>query len=627
MNLKKVLISLLCFILLFTSTALAFQAGESGKAKGNLSALLKSKEDNLFDMDDILEWLEKRTGKDFDEFLEKILKKHEDRNQKNNEKVSMKASLTTKLKNGKLQMDFSLINNTGRWLPVVFKPGEAYEITVKDAKGRTVYKKSGDYGQGYVELDFLDKKTAIVPLMLKPGANKQLSFSEVWDLRDNSGAEVAPGTYTVSVKVRPVLLEDGKAKEIDVTAAEKKITVKSTKPEKEKLLETRLDTKLEKDSLKMNFSLVNTSSKDIDLYFSSGQKYEIVITNSRGQEVYRWSEGKAFTLALVEAKLAAGKKMEFAESWDLTGKDGKKVPAGKYTVEVRILARPVDGSIVLTEDQLKAKKTVEIKDVKQAQVFDTTLKARVVNDEMVFSFALVNISGKDQEVRFNSGQKYDIVITNNSGREVYRWSEGRFFTEAIEYVTVKKGGSLEFTESWDFKNKNGEIVEPGQYNVKVEIKAQPKEEGQSFSKEEVTAEAKITVPEIKEKKRISTYLSTDLKDGKLHIDCFLFNLTGEDLKLRFNTSQKYDIVVTDANGTEVYRWSDGKTFLQFISYEDLKKAQVLSFSEVWDLKGKSGRKVPGGQYTVRVEMKAFPEDWNDSFSPAELTAEELIRIQ
>ena len=63
MNLKKVLISLLCFILLFTSTALAFQAGESGKAKGNLSALLKSKEDNLFDMDDILEWLEKRIKK------------------------------------------------------------------------------------------------------------------------------------------------------------------------------------------------------------------------------------------------------------------------------------------------------------------------------------------------------------------------------------------------------------------------------------------------------------------------------------------------------------------------------------------------------------------------------------
>ena len=63
------------------------------------------------------------------------------------------------------------------------------------------------------------------------------------------------------------------------------------------------------------------------------------------------------------------------------------------------------------------------------------------------------------------------------------------------------------------------------------------------------------------------------------------------------TSQLYDFTVV-REGTEVWRWSEGKLFTAQITEVVLGPGQTGQYKAVWDGKGKDGRPAPPGRYTV-----------------------------
>jgi len=70
----------------------------------------------------------------------------------------------------------------------------------------------------------------------------------------------------------------------------------------------------------------------LTLEFGSGQTYEFVIKDEKGQVVYRWSDGRAFTLAIRKESFGPGEKV-YAFLVRLSDKDGQPLPEGKYTAE------------------------------------------------------------------------------------------------------------------------------------------------------------------------------------------------------------------------------------------------------------------------------------------------------
>ncbi len=79
---------------------------------------------------------------------------------------------------------------------------------------------------------------------------------------------------------------------------------------------------------------------------------------------------------------------------------------------------------------------------------------------------LENTSGTPFRIQFNSGQKLDVVIRNEDGKEVWRWSDGRAFTRAIEVVEI--GG----VRTWAVEKRMGEDGRPwpsGIYIVEAEL--------------------------------------------------------------------------------------------------------------------------------------------------------------
>lgn len=82
-----------------------------------------------------------------------------------------------------------------------------------------------------------------------------------------------------------------------------------------------------------------------------------------------------------------------------------------------------------------------------SQPLDGSIEASV-GREVAFAFRVVN-RGNRVEVMFPSGQTHDFVVLDSTGRELWRWSEGRMFTQALQTRVLNRGDTLVFRANWD----------------------------------------------------------------------------------------------------------------------------------------------------------------------------------
>lgn len=82
---------------------------------------------------------------------------------------------------------------------------------------------------------------------------------------------------------------------------------------------------------------------------------------------------------------------------------------------------------------------------------DATLDATVgtaADGEATFTFEVENSGSEPVELTFRSGKRIDVVVTDTTGTEVWRWSDGRMFTQAITSVELGPGETFDETVSW-----------------------------------------------------------------------------------------------------------------------------------------------------------------------------------
>lgn len=117
-------------------------------------------------------------------------------------------------------------------------------------------------------------------------------------------------------------------------------------------LQTKADYELIDGELVFEFELTNNHTTAQNLIFSSGQQFEIIIRNTDGEEVYRYSYGKFFTMALVYRWIEPGETLNWKYRWDLTNNNGKALAPGKYTAEIIIVARPQNQGVERLDKEL-----------------------------------------------------------------------------------------------------------------------------------------------------------------------------------------------------------------------------------------------------------------------------------
>jgi intracellular proteinase inhibitor BsuPI len=91
--------------------------------------------------------------------------------------------------------------------------------------------------------------------------------------------------------------------------------------------------------------------------------------------------------------------------------------------------------------------------------FDSHLMVKVAKRTARFALNVKNVGRKHVEIRFPNGQVSDFAVLDSAGREVWRWSTGRMFTQGVQNKFLGTGESVEADAAWNAGAK------PGHYTV------------------------------------------------------------------------------------------------------------------------------------------------------------------
>jgi hypothetical protein len=92
--------------------------------------------------------------------------------------------------------------------------------------------------------------------------------------------------------------------------------------------------------------LENGTATPLTLVFSSGQFFDIEVSDRSGDVVWRWSHDKGFTTAFWDLELQAGESYIRDAVWDLKDNNGRSVPSGTYGCRIWITTYPRDEALV-----------------------------------------------------------------------------------------------------------------------------------------------------------------------------------------------------------------------------------------------------------------------------------------
>ena len=94
---------------------------------------------------------------------------------------------------------------------------------------------------------------------------------------------------------------------------------------------------------------------------------------------------------------------------------------------------------------------------------DTSLAASskvAVGSTVRLALRVTNLAKHFVEVNFPSGQTHEFVILDSVGTEVWRWSTGKMFTQALQNRNVDPNATLSFDEQWKPQGRRGHFTAP-----------------------------------------------------------------------------------------------------------------------------------------------------------------------
>ncbi len=81
-----------------------------------------------------------------------------------------------------------------------------------------------------------------------------------------------------------------------------------------------------------------------------------------------------------------------------------------------------------------------------------------------FAIEVANDSRARVELQFPDGRTHDFVVLNEAGREVWRWSTGRLFTQSMRNRLLDAHDSVVYDERWSPPS-------PGRYTLLASLRS------------------------------------------------------------------------------------------------------------------------------------------------------------
>lgn len=81
--------------------------------------------------------------------------------------------------------------------------------------------------------------------------------------------------------------------------------------------------------------------------------------------------------------------------------------------------------------------------------------------DVVFRFHIANTSTRKVELDFPNGKTHDVAVVDASGHEVWRWSAGQLFTQAVRTTPLDAHETMIYTVRWHCPAAHGTLAAVG----------------------------------------------------------------------------------------------------------------------------------------------------------------------
>jgi hypothetical protein len=96
---------------------------------------------------------------------------------------------------------------------------------------------------------------------------------------------------------------------------------------------------------------------------------------------------------------------------------------------------------------------------------EAELFVRTNGAEISLALHVENNTKKNVELTFATGQTHDFIVVDSLGREVWRWAQGRMFTQTLRNKLLGGGETLEVEE------RVKDSLAPGRYTARAVLKS------------------------------------------------------------------------------------------------------------------------------------------------------------
>ncbi|MBN1754886.1 hypothetical protein JW877_01600 [bacterium] len=94
------------------------------------------------------------------------------------------------------------------------------------------------------------------------------------------------------------------------------------------------------DSIEFTMIVSSRMDEPVKFVFSTSQPYDFIVRDSDGEEIWRFTHGKAFSQVVTPTELEPSEKVVYIMRWNGETNRGTSVALGRYTVQCCLLSNP-----------------------------------------------------------------------------------------------------------------------------------------------------------------------------------------------------------------------------------------------------------------------------------------------
>lgn len=332
------------------------------------------------------------------------------------------------------------------------------------------------------------------------------------------------------------------------------------------------------DNVSVRYRLKNISGQDLNLTFPSGQEYDLTLDGARGR-VWTWSQDKSFIQALSTQTLKEEGVFEFETSFILEDAWVQNTPSFLLTGFLTVSTNQ-DGQVSREETEAVVKFAIDgwvLPTPGPASALSASVRTNQElykqGDTVTLSYKLTNTSDSTVVLKFNSGQRYDIVL-HNLEEAIWGWSWTRLFTAETGELVLAPRDTFAFEEQIDLNTIPN--AKDGTYVIRTYMTSMGE-----LDQDDTEAKVRFWLgdsPQIEPPRplpiepmptRLTANIDATLNAETAQVTYRVLNTTNEPITLLFRSGQQFDFILAGPTG-ELWRWSADRGF------DDALHAQVLS---------------------------------------------------